>query len=61
MIACVEPETSASTGPGFAPWKTATGMEAAASRPAGTSIVPNDFCPAAAVAVPTLNDCAVAK
>src|SRR5438552_12179301 len=29
------PETSASTGPGFAPWKTATGMLSPASLPAG--------------------------
>ena len=38
-----EPATSASTGPGFAPWKTATGMLNAASLPAGTSIVPVAF------------------
>src|SRR5689334_21508064 len=35
----------------FSPWKTA----------AGTSIVPNAFCPGAAVAVPTVKDCAAAK
>src|SRR5579864_3612849 len=48
------PETSASTGPGLAPWKTTTGIEAAASTPAGTSRVPVAFCPGAAVAVPTV-------
>jgi len=55
-----EPETSASTGPGFAPRNTATGIEAVASGPAGTSIVPNAFCPGPAVAVPTVNVCAAA-
>jgi hypothetical protein len=38
-----EPATSASTGPGFAPWTTATGILKAASTPAGTSIVPVAF------------------
>ena len=48
------PARSASTGPGFAPWKTATGMLRAASLPAGTSIVPVAFWPRAAVALPTV-------
>src|SRR5215472_12134228 len=33
---------------------TATGMEVAASDPAGTSSTPVDFCPGGAVAVPTV-------
>ena len=48
------PATSASTGPGFAPWKTATGMLRPASTPGGTSMVPVALCPRAAVAVPTV-------
>src|SRR5581483_2944330 len=49
-----EPETSASTGPGFAPLTTTTGMLAAASTPAGTSRKPVAFWPGAADAVPTV-------
>src|SRR3974377_572270 len=45
----------ASTGPGFAPWTTTTGILSAASLPAGTSIAPTAFCPRCAVAVPTVN------
>ena len=48
------PATSASTGPGFAPFTTATGMLRAASTPAGTSMEPVAFCPRVAVAVPTV-------
>src|SRR5258707_15302503 len=48
------PLTNASTGPGFAPRITATGMEVAASDPAGTSKNPMTFWPAEAVAVPTV-------
>src|SRR5580765_1236272 len=48
------PETSASTGPGLAPRTTTTGMEVAASTPAGTSRMPVAFWPGAAVAVPTV-------
>src|SRR5216683_1678950 len=52
-------ETSARTFPGLAPFTTTTGMLVAASRPAGTSRVPEDFSPGAAEAVPTVNlDCA---
>src|SRR4029079_11102158 len=49
------PETTASTGPGFAPLTTATGIERAASAPAGTSIAPRPTVPRAADAVPTRN------
>src|SRR6266436_9103762 len=53
------PETSARTLPGLAPFTTTTGMLVAASTPAGTSRVPEDFSPGAAEAVPTVNlDCA---
>src|SRR6476646_4114673 len=48
------PETNASTGPGLAPRTTTTGIDVAASTPAGTSRVPVAFCPAEAVAVPTV-------
>src|SRR5262249_43256031 len=55
------PETSARTGPGFAPRTTATGIEVAASTPAGTSRKPVAFCPGAAVALPTVKlACAIA-
>jgi hypothetical protein len=47
------PETMASTGPGFAPLTTATGIDSAASDPAGTSIAPRAACPRGADAVPT--------
>src|SRR5262245_50990732 len=50
------PETTASTGPGFAPLTMATGMESAGSVPAGTSMAPRATAPRAAVAVPTRND-----
>ncbi len=49
------PETMASTGPGLAPCTTATGIDSAASLPAGTSIAPNAVCPRDALAVPTVN------
>src|SRR6185436_18655415 len=49
------PETTASTGPGFAPLTTATGIARAASAPAGTSIAPRPTVPRAAAAVPTRN------
>src|SRR4029077_5647063 len=53
------PETRARTLPGLAPLTTTTGMLGAASTPAGTSRVPEDFSPGAAEAVPTVNlDCA---
>src|SRR5712692_6451396 len=53
------PETSARTLPGLAPFTTTTGMLVAASTPAGTSRMPEDFSPGAAEAVPTVNlDCA---
>src|SRR5258708_22078114 len=53
------PETRARTLPGLAPFTTTTGMLVAASTPAGTSRVPEDFSPSAAEAVPTVNlDCA---
>src|SRR5438094_418481 len=55
------PETSASTGPGFAPFATTTGILSAASTPAGTSIVPYAFCPGAAVALPTVNATSAAR
>src|ERR1043166_7106311 len=48
------PETNASVGPGLFPRMTATGIWVAASDPAGTSMVPVTFCPASAVAVPTV-------
>ena len=50
------PAMSASTGPGRAPFTTTTGIERAASTPAGTSMVPAAVCPGAALAVPTAND-----
>ena len=53
------PETIASTGPGFAPLTTATGIDSAASDPAGTSIAPRPTCPRGAVAVPTRKSCAI--
>src|SRR6185369_10150236 len=49
------PETMASTGPGRAPCTTATGIDSAASLPAGTSIAPKAVCPRLAFAVPTVN------
>ncbi len=49
------PATSARTGPGFAPCTTATGIDSAASAPAGTSMLPVAVCPRAALAVPTVN------
>src|SRR6266478_6568906 len=53
------PEMSASTLPGLAPLTITTGMLVAASTPAGTSRVPEDFSPGGAEAVPTVNlDCA---
>src|SRR5229473_1806458 len=53
------PETRARILPGFAPFTTTTGMLVAASTPAGTSRVPEDFSGGAAEAVPTVNlDCA---
>src|SRR6266478_9296700 len=53
------PETSARTLPGLAPLTMTTGMLVAASTPAGTSRVPEDFSPGGAEAVPTVNlDCA---
>src|SRR4051812_21693165 len=52
------PETIASTGPGRAPLKTATGIDSAASDPAGTSMVPRAICPRGAAAVPTRTSCA---
>ena len=39
----------------MAPWATATGIDIAASLPAGTSMAPVAVCPRAAVAVPTVN------
>ena len=48
------PVTNASTGPGFAPCTTTTGILVAASTPAGTSMKPVAFCPGAALAVPTV-------
>src|SRR5580765_6402322 len=48
------PETSASTGPGLAPRTTTTGIDVAASAPAGTSRVPVAYWPGPAVAVPTV-------
>src|SRR5689334_4655543 len=48
------PATNATTGPGFAPWITATGMESPESEPAGTGIVPVAVVPRCAVAVPTV-------
>src|SRR5260370_9975429 len=52
-------EESAKTLPGLTPFTTTTGMLVAASTPAATSRVPEDFSPGAAEAVPTVNlDCA---
>src|SRR4029077_13168443 len=48
------PETNANTGPGLAPRTTTTGIDVAASTPAGTSRVPVAFWPGPAVAVPTV-------
>src|SRR4051812_49437907 len=48
------PETNASTGPGLFPRTMTTGIDVAASTPAGISRVPVVFCPGAAVAVPTV-------
>jgi hypothetical protein len=53
-----DPATNASTGPGLAPFITATGMLNAASLPAGTSMLPVAFCPRAAAALPTVKVCA---
>src|SRR5262245_24858800 len=50
------PETTASTGPGFVPLTTATGIDRAGSDPAGTSMAPRPMAPRAAVAVPTRTD-----
>src|SRR5580704_18139781 len=50
------PETSANTGPDFAPFTTTTGMSETASTPAGTWRKPVAVWPGAAVAVPTVND-----
>src|SRR5262249_38612830 len=47
------PATSASTGPGFVPVTTATGIARAGSEPAGTARTPVAFWPDAADAVPT--------
>ncbi len=49
------PARSASTGPALAPCATATGIDIAASLPAGTSMAPVAVCPRAAFAVPTVN------
>ena len=48
------PASSASTGPGLAPLTTMTGIDSAASLPAGTSMPPAAVCPGAALAVPTM-------
>src|SRR5262245_37273175 len=55
-----EPATTASTGPGLAPWTTVTGMLVAAPAPAGTSRKPWTFWPRSARAVPTPMGCAAA-
>ena len=49
------PASSASTGPGLAPLTTITGIDSAASLPAGTSMAPAAVWPGAALAVPTTN------
>ncbi len=49
-----EPDTTASTGPGFAPCATTTAMLSAGSAAAGTSMAPEAFSPRAAFAVPTV-------
>src|SRR5262245_49750694 len=48
------PATNATTGPGRAPWITATGMASAESEPAGTGMMPVAVVPRCAVAVPTV-------
>ena len=48
------PANRASTGPGLPPCTTATGIDSAASLPAGTSITPVAVWRRAALAVPTV-------